>query len=66
MTNTITPATLAEEIGVDAKSLRGYLRKNHTRTPDVKGTGWIITPEAAQAAREHFEKQRTPEAPDEA
>jgi len=59
MTDTITPKQLAAEIGVDAKSLRGFLRKNFTRAAEVKGTSWIITKEAADAAREHFAKQRT-------
>lgn len=60
MTDRITPATLAAEIGIDAKSLRGYLRKEFSRPAEVKNTSWIITPEAADAAREHFAKQETP------
>lgn len=56
---TYTAKALAEEIGVDAKSLRGYLRKEFTRPLEVKNTGWIITEDAAQAARDHFAKQRT-------
>lgn len=57
---TLTPKALAEEIGVDPKSLRGFLRKEYARTPEAKNTSWIITPEAADAARKHFAKQETP------
>lgn len=62
MSDALTPKVLADEIGVDAKSLRGFLRKNFTRTNEVKNTSWIITPEAADAARKHFAKQETPAA----
>lgn len=66
-TPTITPKALAEEIGVDPKVLRGYLRKNFTRAAEVKGQTWIITPEAADAARAKFAKnEATTEAPAEA
>jgi len=58
----ITPKALAEEIGVDAKSLRGYLRKEFPRAAEAKNTSWIITDDAAQAARDHFKKQETPAA----
>lgn len=53
----ITPKALAEEIGVDPKVLRGYLRKTFARPAEAKNTSWIITPEAAKAAREKFAKQ---------
>jgi hypothetical protein len=61
MTNeqTFTPKELALEIGCDPKSLRGYLRKNFARPNESKNTSWIITNDAANAAREHFAKQRT-------
>lgn len=66
MSDTLTPKALAEEIGVDPKSLRGYLRKNFARPAEAKNTTWLIAPDAATAAREHFAKQRTDaaEAPD--
>jgi hypothetical protein len=60
---TYTPKALALEIGCDPKSLRGFLRKNFTRTNEVKNTSWIITNDAANAAKAHFAKQRTPDAP---
>jgi predicted site-specific integrase-resolvase len=63
----LTPKALAEEIGIDAKVLRAYLRKTFTRDETVKNTSWIITQEAADAAREKFAKQETQtEAPAEA
>jgi predicted site-specific integrase-resolvase len=60
MSEAITPKALAEEIGIDAKVLRAYLRKEWTRPNEVKNTSWIITTEAADAAREKFAKQETP------
>lgn len=62
MTNTLTPKALAEEIGCDAKSLRGYLRKEYPRQAEAKGTSWIVPADAADAAREHFAKQRAEKA----
>jgi hypothetical protein len=61
MTNakTYTPKALANEIGCDPKSLRGFLRKTFPRVIEAKNTSWIITEDAANAAREHFAKQRT-------
>lgn len=56
-TKNLTPKALAEEIGVDAKNLRGYLRKHFPRTPEAKNTSWIVPDDAAKAAREHFKKQ---------
>ena len=60
----VTPKVLADEIGVDPKRLRAYLRANFTRPLEVKNTSWAITADAANAAREHFAKQRTPDATD--
>lgn len=56
---TLTPKQLANEIGCDPKSLRGFLRKNFARTVEAKNTSWLIDASAAKAAREHFAKQRT-------
>jgi predicted site-specific integrase-resolvase len=68
MSDALTPKALAEEIGIDAKVLRAYLRKEFTRSNEVKNTSWIIPAEAADAAREKFAKQeaKAPEAPAEA
>lgn len=56
---TLTPKALAEEIGCDPKSLRGFLRAEYPRIKEAKNTAWIISADAADAAREHFAKQRT-------
>lgn len=53
---TYTPKELANEIGVDAKVLRAYLRKNHTRPVEAKNTTWIIPANVAAKARKAFEK----------
>jgi hypothetical protein len=60
MSENLTPKALAEEIGVDAKVLRAFLRKDFARLPEAKNTSWLITPEAADAARAKFAKQETP------
>ena len=54
---TYRPSELAAEIGVDAKVLRAYLRKNHTRAAEAKNTSWIITSDVADAARKAFKKK---------
>ena len=56
---TYTPKQLANEIGCDPKSLRGFLRKTFARPAEAKNTSWLIDENAAKAAREHFAKQRT-------
>ncbi len=56
MTDVITPKALAEELGIDPKRLRSFLRANFTRVAEAKNTSWGITPEAAKAAKEHFAK----------
>lgn len=53
---TYSPKELAAEIGVDAKVLRAYLRKNHTRDATAKNTSWIIPASVADAARKAFKK----------
>lgn len=58
----ITPGALAEEIGIDPKRLRGWLRANAPRTPEAKNTSWNIAPDVADKAREAL----TPKAPAEA
>jgi hypothetical protein len=61
MSENLTPKALAEEIGVDAKVLRAYLRKEHARSAEAKNTSWLITPAVADEARAKFAKQETPE-----
>lgn len=59
MANVVTPKQLADELGVDPKRLRGFLRTNFARPIEAKNTSWAIGPEAVQAAREHFVKSET-------
>ena len=54
----ITPKALAEELSIDPKALRSYLRKNFARPAEAKNTTWGIAPDAAQAARDHFEAKK--------
>jgi hypothetical protein len=51
-----TPKELAAEIGIDAKILRGYLRKEFPRDATAKNTAWIIPAATADAARKAFTK----------
>ena len=51
---TITPKALAEELAIDPKRLRSYLRKNHTRANEAKNTSWTLDTETADAARAAF------------
>lgn len=60
MSKPMTPKALAEELSVDAKRLRGFLRANFARPAEAKNTSWSIGPEAVAAAREHFAKSETP------
>lgn len=53
-TTTITPKALADELGIDPKRLRGWLRAQHARQPEVKGTSWAIDADTADAARDRF------------
>jgi len=62
MSKNVTPKALANELGVDPKRLRAYLRATFTRPIEAKNTSWAITPDAANAAREHFAKQQTGDA----
>ena len=61
---TIAPKTLANELGIDPKRLRGYLRAKHTRPDDLHNERWAITPEVADAARSYFanKKRNAPDA----
>jgi hypothetical protein len=63
---TYSAKALAAEIGIDAKVLRGWLRKQHTRLADAKNQTWIITEEVAEEARVRFAKNRTDSAAAEA
>lgn len=57
MSDSLTPKALAEEIGIDAKVLRSWLRKEYPRPVEAKNTSWIVPADVAELAHEHFEKQ---------
>lgn len=48
----MTPNELAEELGIDAKRLRRWLRANWARPG--QGGSWDVTSEQARLARRHF------------
>ena len=51
----ITPKALAEELGIDPKRLRGWLRSSDFARPaEAKNTTWALTPDVADAARARF------------
>lgn len=54
MMDTTTPKALAQELGIDPKRLRSFLRANFTRTAEAKNTTWALTPDAVIDARAHF------------
>lgn len=57
MSAPLTPKALAEEIGIDPKVLRSYLRKEFPRPQEAKNTTWIVPAPAATKAKEHFAKK---------
>jgi hypothetical protein len=48
------PKALAEELGVNAKSLRAFLRRAFPRTSEAKNTSWYLTEAQVEAARKNF------------
>lgn len=56
---TFTPKALAEELGVDAKRIRSYLRNEFSRNAEAKNTTWILDEAAAEAVRERFTPTET-------
>jgi hypothetical protein len=56
---TMTPKELAEQLEVDPKRVRAYLRSNHARAIEAKNTSWQIPAAVVKDVREHF----TPKAP---
>ena len=51
---TFSPKQLAEELEVDAKRIRAYLRSNFPRVAEAKNTGWMLDSDVADEVREHF------------
>lgn len=63
---TTTPKALAEELGIDPKRLRGWLRSSDFARPtEAKNTTWALTEDVCEAARARFtpkDEEATPEA----
>jgi len=57
MSDTMTPTELATELNIDPKTLRGWLRKEHTRDAAKKNTAWAIDADTAELARARFAKK---------
>ena len=55
---TMTPKELASELGIDAKVLRGWLRKEHPRAAEAKNTSWVIPANVCAQARKVFAKNK--------
>jgi hypothetical protein len=55
----VTPKMLADELSVDPKRLRAFLRANFARPAEAKNTSWSIGADAVKAARAHFAKSET-------
>lgn len=50
----IRPGDLADELGVDAKRVRAFLRTEFTRPSEAKNSSWLLTPAQAEAVRARF------------
>jgi hypothetical protein len=56
MAKTLTPTELAQELNLSPKTLRGWLRKHHTRDVNVKNTSWALDAKTQNAARKAFKR----------
>ncbi len=61
--SSMRPRQLANELGIDAKSLRSWLRHEHPRSPSEKGRPWDLSPKVVASARRHF-SSRHPQTPE--
>jgi len=57
MAKVMTPTELAGELNISPKTLRGWLRKHHTRPVNVKNTSWALDAKTCNAARKAFAKR---------
>lgn len=57
MPKVMTPTELAQELSISPKTLRGWLRKHHTRAVNVKNTSWALDAKTANAARKAFARK---------
>lgn len=53
-TSFMTPKQLAEELEIDPKTLRGFLRREFPRDESDKNTSWKLTDDQVEAARAKF------------
>ncbi len=55
----LTATVLAEQLGISPKTLRAYLRRNHTRNLENKSKSWdeFLTAKVVADVRKHFVKK---------
>ena len=55
----LTARTLAESLEISTKTLRAYLRRNHTRDLENKSKSWddFLTTKVVADVRKHFAKK---------
>jgi hypothetical protein len=51
---TYTPGQLAEELSVDAKRIRAFLRTEFPREAASKNTSWMLSEDVAELVRDRF------------
>lgn len=56
---TYRPEQLAANLGISGKIVRAYLRQTYTRSPEAKGTTWVLNAKQATDTLAHF-KSRQP------
>lgn len=62
----LRPSDLADELGVDPKSVRNFLRREFKRPQSKKNTSWYLTEEMAEAIRSYFADEEEDEDAEEA
>lgn len=50
----VRPGDVSDMIGVDAKQIRAYLRREFSRDAAKKNTSWHLTPDMVEAIVDHF------------
>jgi hypothetical protein len=53
------PNDLADELGIDARQLRGWLRDVYPRPASERGAGWVLTMDQVAAVRTRFAGRAT-------
>lgn len=55
----LTATVLAEQLEISPKTLRAYLRRNHTRNLENKSKSWdeFLTAKVVADVRKHFAKK---------